>query len=117
MTENKFQESLIGFVDWISKYSLAYYMILTFVLFVIQLDVFKDTVPKEYIINIIIALLAFTISSSILDKILKKKVKETKPFLYCPECDNAKMRTSGTWICENCHQVFGQPRKETDDST
>ncbi|MGI0072417.1 MAG: hypothetical protein ACREA3_01220 [Nitrosotalea sp.] len=112
MTKNRFQDTLIGFVDWISKYSLVYYIIITFVLFVVQLDVFKDNVPTKNITNLLVALLIFTISSSMLDKILKKKIKDSKPFLYCPECVDAKMKTSGTWICEKCHKEFGQPRKE-----
>lgn len=81
-----------------------------------QLDVFKENVPKKDITDGIIVLLIFTISSSILDKILKKKRKDSKPFLYCPECDDAKMKTSGTWICEKCHKEFGEPRKENDSS-
>ena len=113
MAENRFQDTLIGFVDWISKYSLVYYIMITFVLLVIQLDVFKDSVPRKYITDGIVVLLIFTISSNILDKILKKNRKDPKPFLFCPECDNAKMRTSGTWICEKCNKEFGQPRKES----
>ena len=54
----------------------------------------------------------FTFTTNIIDKILKKTQKDGRPYLPCPECPDAKMRTKGEFICENCNGVFGKPRSE-----
>lgn len=112
MTENKVQVAIIRFIDWVSKYSLAYYVIITIGLIVVQFDIFNEKIPRDYLINGLIVIASITISSNISDKILKKSRKDPKPFLYCPECVDAKMKTTGTWVCERCHQTFGEPKRE-----
>lgn len=111
-TDIKSRLALIKLVNWISKYSLSYYIAVTIILIISQLDIFKENVPIEFVVNLVIAISTFTIATNVLDKILKKHRQDPKPFLYCPECPDAKMRTSGRWVCENCHKEFGEPRKE-----
>ena len=75
-----------------------------------QLQIFKDTIPFEYVVDSVITIIAFTIITSVIDKKLKKTRKEKKAFIYCPECDDAKMRTNGLWICEKCNGKFRKPK-------
>ena len=112
MSENKVQVALIRFVDWVSKYSLAYYVIITVGLFVVQFDIFNEKIPRGYLINGMIVIASITITSNISDKVLKRSRKDPKPFLYCPECGDAKMTTSGTWECGRCHKTFGEPKRD-----
>ena len=112
MTNRKFQNLIIRLIDKISQYSLAYHLILIVSLIVLQLDIFKEKVPIEYVVNAIIVLATFTFSTILIDKILKRKKPDPRPFLYCPECEDAKMRTRGQWICEKCEKTFSDPKKE-----
>ena len=114
MTIGKFQNLIIRLVDKISQYSLMYYLIIIISLIVLQLDIFKEIVPIEHIINAIIALTTFTFSTNLIDKLLKRRKPDPRPFLYCPECEDARMRTSGKWICEKCKKIFSDPKKEDD---
>ena len=99
------------FVNRISKYSPVYYTIVIIILSLSQLDIFKENVPIEFVVNLVIGTSAFVIATNALDKVLRKNKQDPKPFLYCPECDDAKMRTVGKWICENCGKEFGKPRR------
>ena len=102
------------FIHKLSKYSPVFYIVVILSLITFQLDIFKDNVPKEYIIDSIIVISVFALGSIAVDKLLSKK--DPKPFIYCPECDDAKMRPTGMWVCENCKQEFGKPRKDENDS-
>ena len=103
------------FVNRISKYASVYHVIVIIILFLSQLDIFNENVPIWFVVDLVIGMSIFIVSTNILDKVLRKNRQDSKPFLYCPECDNAKMRTAGKWICEECGKDFGKPRV-TDDS-
>ena len=95
-----------------SNYSYIFYIIVLVSLILVQLDLFKETVPKDYIVNFIIVIASFALSVNFLDRIMHRKDRESKkPYLICPECDG-EMKTSGKWICENCHKEFGEPKKD-----
>jgi len=112
MDEKPRSESLIKrIIHKISKHSPIFYVMVIILLTVFQFDIFKDNVPKEYIINGIIVIAIFALASNAIDKAIRKK-DDPKPYLFCPECPNAKMRPTGKWICEECHQEFGKPRTE-----
>ena len=98
-------------VHKISQYSLIFYIATILALIVFQLDVFKDNVPKSYIINGVIVITVFAVGTNMVDRVMRRK-GDSKPFLYCPECEDAKMRPTGRWICEKCGQEFGGPRTE-----
>jgi len=112
MDEIPSKQKIRDFVHKISKYSSIFYIVVVVSLVIFQFDIFKETFPKEYIIDGIIVIATFTIGSIAVDKIISRNIKDPKPFLYCPECEDAKMRTTGKWICEKCEKVFGEPRKE-----
>ena len=112
MAEKPRTEPLIKkIIHKISKHSPIFYVIVIILLIVFQLDIFKENVPKEYIINGIIVISMFALASNAIDKAIRKK-DEPKPYLFCPECNDAKMRPTGKWICEECHQEFGKPKIE-----
>jgi len=112
MTEEpNISKNISRVIHKISKYSLIFYVIVIVLLIIFQLDVFKENVPKSYIINGIIVISIFALGTNMADKAIKKK-NDPKPFLFCPECPDAKMRATGKWICENCKQEFGKPRTE-----
>lgn len=111
MTDDQ-NTKLVRFINRMSKYSPAYYASVIVILISVQLDVFKESVPLEFIINSVIVISTFTIGTNVVDKILKRNRQDSRPFLYCPECPNAKMRTPGKWICEQCHKEFGEPRRD-----
>ena len=106
------QNAAIIFIKKISKYSTAYYLIIIILLNLPHLDIFKDNVSIDYIINGVIFLASFTFTTNIIDKILKKTQKDGRPYLPCPECQDAKMRTNGEFSCENCGKIFGERKKE-----
>ena len=99
------------FVNRSSKYSPVYHATVVIILFLSQLDIFKEDVPIELAVSLVIGTSVFVIVTNALDKVLRKSRHDSKPFLYCPECDDAKMRTAGKWICENCGKEFGKPRR------
>ena len=107
--ESKTSNFVTRSIHQISRYSQIFYAVVIALLLTFQLDIFKDNVPQFYIINIITVLAMLALGTTYIDKILRKK-NDSKPFLYCPECPNAKMRTSGKWICEECKQEFGKPK-------
>ena len=79
-----------------------------------QFDIFNENVPVEYVVRLVLGITIFTILTNIVDKILRRNKQDPKPFLYCPECPDAKMRTAGKWVCEKCHKEFSDPKKESD---
>ena len=99
------------FIHKISKYSMVFYVIVIISLIIFQLDIFKENFPKSYIINGIIVIAMLALGTNAMDKMMRKKA-DHKPFLYCPECPDAKMRPTGKWVCEQCKQEFGKPRTE-----
>ena len=95
-----------------SEYSYIFYIIVLASLLMIQFDLFKDTLPKDYIVNFIVVIASFALGVNFLDRIMHRKdPKSKKPYLVCPECEGT-MKTSGKWVCENCHKEFGEPKKE-----
>lgn len=48
----------------------------------------------------------FALGSIALDKVISKKIPKSKPYLRCPEYYDAKMKTAGKWVCENCNKSF-----------
>ena len=112
MDEIPTKQKIRDFVHRISKHAPTFYIVIIIALVIFQFDIFKDNFPKEYIIDGIIVVATLMLSSIAVDKIISKNIQDPKPFLYCPECADAKMRTTGEWICENCHKVFGEPKKE-----
>ena len=104
--------SIGKFVNQVSKYSLVYYVIVTLILLFTQLDIFKENVPIEFVVNLVIVISSFTIATNVVDKMLRRNKQDSKPFLYCPECSDAKMRTVGKWVCERCQKEFLDPKKE-----
>jgi len=112
MGEKPRTESIIKrIIHRISRHSPIFYVIVIILLIIFQLDIFKENVPTEYIINGIIVISMFALASNAIDKAIRKK-DDPKPYLFCPECPNAKMRPTGKWICEKCHQEFGKPKTE-----
>jgi len=106
------KQKIRDFVHKIGKYAPIFYITVLFSLLTFQLDIFKESFPKDYIIDVIIAISIFMFGSIALDKIISRNVNDPKPYLYCPECEDAKMRATGKWVCEKCHQEFGEPKKE-----
>ena len=111
LMSNKYT-SIGKFTNRVSEYSSAYYIIIVFILVFAQFDIFKENVPIDHVINLVIVISLFTICSNMLNKALRRDKQDSKPFLYCPECPDAKMRTAGKWVCENCHKEFSDPKKE-----
>ena len=112
MTTEKFQKFILKLLDLAKRYSPFYYVMIMASLLFLQLDIFKENIPTGFIINGIIVIVIFTLSTNIVDKIIKKKNLDSRPYLFCPQCINAKMRTTGKWECEECHKMFSDPKKE-----
>ncbi len=112
MDDIPLKQKIRDFVHKISKYAPIFYIAVVFSLLIFQQDVFKESFPKEYIIDAIIAISSFMFGSIALDRIISRNIKDPKPYLYCPECEDAKMRTTGEWICEKCEKVWSEPKKE-----
>ena len=109
--ESKSERQMCEIIHKISKHSPIFYVIVIILLIVLQFDVFKDNVPKEYTINGVLVISMFAWGTNAIDRAIKKK-DTPKPYLYCPECPNAKMKTTGKWVCEECHQEFGKPKTD-----
>ena len=108
-TDFRSERKTCEIIHKISKRSPIFYLIVIILLTIFQFDVFKDNVPKEYIIDGVLVVSIFALVTNAVDRAIKKK-DASKPYLYCPECPDAKMRTTGKWTCEKCHQEFGKPK-------
>ncbi len=114
--ESKSERKIREIIHKISRHSPIFYVAVILLLIVFQLDIFKNNVPKDYILNGVLVVSMFALGSNALDKALRKK-EDKKPFLYCPECPNAKMHTTGKWICEKCNKEFSHPKTEGEASS
>ena len=109
-----FQNFMIKLSNKLNKFTLVYQLVLVIILISIQLNIFNENIPIEYIIDFFIVIFAYPILTNVVNKILKRDKQDAKPFLYCPECSDAKMRTSGAWICEKCGKTFSKPKKDNE---
>ena len=114
--ESKSEQKIREIIHKISRHSPIFYVAVIILLTVFQLDIFKNNVPKDYIINGVLIVSMFALVSNALDKVIRKK-QDAKPFLYCPECPNAKMHTTGKWVCEECHKEFAHPKTDNEASS
>lgn len=64
MTNNQ-NTKFVRFINLIRKYSPAYYASVIVILISMQLDIFKESVPIEFIINVVVAISAFTIGTNV----------------------------------------------------
>ena len=87
-------------IDGLRRYSSVYYLISLILLIIFQIDIFKENVPKEIIINCVIVLVSVTLSTTLIDKIIKKRDGPVIPFIPCSMCNYGKMKQFGDNVTE-----------------
>ena len=97
-------------IDRLRRYSSVYYLISLISLIIFQIDIFKENVPKEIIINCVIVLVSVTLSTTLIDKIIKKRDGPVIPFIPCSMCDYGKMKQFGDYTCNICKYKLVAPK-------
>ena len=96
--------------DTLSQYSVLYYSISFFLLFIFQFDIFKENVPKGFIINSVLVIVGLTLMTTSINKLIKWKDGPILPFIPCILCNKGKMQQFGNYVCNKCGGKLVPPK-------